>query len=124
MLRLNDRFRPIADIATFDNVGAMANASSFAANGKCPACKMPVSFIRANFRRGKTYTCPACQWQLRTAKINVGFAMAAFALASYAGKEFGFLAVLVVMLALLVFEWLTVRVSLEEPSEVAAEAVS
>jgi hypothetical protein len=48
--------------------------------------------------------------------------MGAFALASYTGKEFGFLAVLGILVALAVFEWLTVRVSLEEPSEAMAEA--
>jgi hypothetical protein len=40
--------------------------------------------------------------------------MAAFASASYLGKEFGFLAVLCVFMLLAIYEWLTVRVTLNE----------
>lgn len=52
----------------------------------------------------------ACHAQLRTSKANIGLALAAFALASYAGKEFGLLTVLCVFLLLVIYEWLTVRV--------------
>lgn len=75
---------------------------------------MPVPFVKANFRRGKAYTCPACHARLRTGKVNVGIVIAAFALASFAGKQFGFLAVAGVLLLLTIYEWLTVRVTLDE----------
>lgn len=75
---------------------------------------MPVPFVRANFGRGKTYSCPACAARLRTGKVNVGIVIAAFALASLAGKQFGFLAVVCVLLLLVIYEWLTVRVTVDE----------
>jgi hypothetical protein len=75
---------------------------------------MPLPFMRANFGRGKTYACPACHRQPRTSKTNVAVVLAAFTLAWFASKEFDLLGVLVVLVALAVFEWLTVRVSLEE----------
>lgn len=52
--------------------------------------------------------------RLRTSKANGAVVLAAFTLAWFASNEFGFLAVLVVLVALAVFEWLTVRVSLED----------
>lgn len=75
---------------------------------------MPVPFMKANFGRGKAYTCPACHERLRTSKANIGIAVAAFTLASFGGKQFGFLAVLCALLLLAVYEWLTVRVTVDE----------
>lgn len=46
-------------------------------------------------------------------KTNVGLALAAFALASFLGKQFGLLAVLCVLAFLCVYEWLTLRVTLD-----------
>lgn len=75
---------------------------------------MPVPFMQASLRRGKAYTCSACRGRLRTSKANTGLAVAVFASASYAGREFGFLVVLCLLLLLTMYEWLTVRVTLDE----------
>ncbi len=75
---------------------------------------MPVPFAKANFGRGKTYTCPACHERLRTSKVSIGIFVAAFTLASFAGRQFGFVAVLCVLLLLVIYEWLTVRVTVDE----------
>jgi uncharacterized paraquat-inducible protein A len=84
------------------------------ANGKCPACEMPIPFTRAAFKRGKSFGCATCKRPLRTGKTNVGLALAAFALASFLGKQFGLLAVLCVLAFLGIYEWLTVRVTLDD----------
>lgn len=75
---------------------------------------MPVPFLKANFGRGKSYSCPACHVCLRTDKTSVGIVIAAFAAASFAGKQFGFFAVMCVLLLLVIYEWLTVRVTVHE----------
>ncbi|HEU4821703.1 MAG TPA: hypothetical protein VFS87_11185 [Qipengyuania sp.] len=82
---------------------------------------MPVPFKRANFKRGQTFVCQGCSRTLRTNKGRAGMAMATFALASLAGKVFGFLAVAAVLIALIIVEWLTVRVSLTEDAETPAQ---
>jgi hypothetical protein len=75
---------------------------------------MPVPFTRAVFKRGKSFDCRACQRTLRTGKVNVGLAVAAFALASLLGKQFGPLAILCILALLAIYEWLTVRITLVE----------
>lgn len=84
------------------------------ANGKCPKCEMPVPFPKANIGRGKSYSCPACRTWLRTDKVNVGIVIAAFVAASFAGKQFGFLAMVCVLLLLVIYEWRTVRITVSE----------
>lgn len=118
----NVRFRPFADISRACKAWCMTDAPLKVANGKCPACGMPVPFARANFRRGQPFACKACRELLRTNKVSIGLAVAAFALASYLGKEFGFLAVLGVLTLLVIYEWLTVRVAIVGEAKVATEA--
>jgi hypothetical protein len=74
---------------------------------------MPVPFAKANFGRGKPYVCPACHARLRTGKVNIGIVIAAFVSASFTGKQFGFIAVVCVLVLLVIYEWLTVRVEFE-----------
>ena len=100
----------------------MANATHNVANGKCPGCKMPVTFARANFRRGQLFSCDGCGAPLRTNKVSVGLAVAAFALASYLGKEFGYFPVVGILILLVIYEWLTVRVTIAHDARVTSEA--
>lgn len=44
----------------------------------------------------------------------MGIVIATFTLASLAGKQFGFLAVVCVLVLLVIYEWLTVRVMVDE----------
>ena len=101
----------------------MTNAQLKTANGECPTCGMPVPFARANFgKRGQLFACKACGEQLRINKVSLGLAVAAFALASYLGKEFGFLAVVGVLILLVIYEWLTVRVTAVGDARTAIDA--
>jgi hypothetical protein len=91
----------------------MTIAQTKSANGKCPACRSRISFVRANFRRrGQPFACEACGEQLKAAKASLGLVIASFALALFLGKEFGFFAVLPVYMLLGLYEWLTVRVTI------------
>ncbi|WP_152414527.1 hypothetical protein [Blastomonas sp. AAP53] len=100
----------------------MTEAQHKSANGECPMCGTPISFFRANFKRGQPFACNACGKRLLAGKSSVRPAVAAFALASYLGKEFGFLAVIPVAMLLVVYEWLTVRVTIAAHEQTAIDA--
>lgn len=82
---------------------------------------MPLGFMRATLaRRGKPFACRGCGRGLTTGKARIGIVMGAFALASLLGKSLGLLAVLALMIALAIYEWLTVRVYLAEDATASA----
>jgi 4-hydroxybenzoate polyprenyltransferase len=54
--------------------------------------------------------------------VSIGLALAAFALASYLRKEFGFLAVVGVLILLVIYEWPTVRVTASGGARAAIDA--
>jgi len=52
----------------------------------------------------------------------MGLVVAVFALASYLGEEVGFLAVLGVLILLVIYEWLTVQVTIAGDAKVVASS--
>ena len=91
------------------------------ANGKCRSWDAR-SFRSCEFQEGASFSCNACGKRLRTTKVSMGLVVAVFALASYLGEEFGFLAVLGVLILLVIYEWLTVQVTIAGDAKVVASS--
>ncbi|MAF59893.1 MULTISPECIES: hypothetical protein [Sphingomonadaceae] len=92
-------------------------------NGKCPSCGAHISFFYACFKKGQPFACKACGTELIVAKkTSLGLVLAGIALGSFLGKEFGLFAVILVVIMLGIYEWLTARVTTAVREQMAINA--
>ena len=78
-----------------------------------------IPVARVLFGRGKPFPCRGCKHTLMIEKAGTKLAIAGFVVASLVGKQFGTVAVVIMLFALLLFEWLVVKVRAFAMLEVA-----
>lgn len=82
--------------------------------GGCPRCRATISFARTMFGRGKPFPCRSCGAPIVVAKGATSLAVAAFAILSFLSKRVPVVAILLMLVAGALFEWLFARVSLAD----------
>jgi hypothetical protein len=80
--------------------------------GACPACGLPVPFVRTQWGLGTPFKCKLCKSEIVIPRSNHATAFVGYVLATAFAKSFGYVIALLLLVICIVLRWPTATVRL------------